>query len=54
MGSVLVWGIVSGVGQGKESSEAWLGESSSSKAVGAEYGVFAAWRYKLSGVWISI
>ena len=50
----MVWGIGSGVGQGKESAEAWLGEPSSSKAVGAEYGVFAAWRYKLSGVWMSI
>ena len=50
----MVWGIGSGVGQGKESAEAWLGESSSSKVVGAEYGVFAAWRCKLSGVWMSI
>ena len=50
----MVWVIGSGVGQGKESAEAWLWVSSLSKVEGAEYGVFAAWRYRLSGVWMSI
>ena len=34
MGLVLVWGIGSGVGQGKESAEVWLLASSASKVVG--------------------
>ena len=46
----MVWGIGSGVGQGKESAELWLWVSSSSRVVGAEYGVCAAWRCRLSGV----
>ena len=36
MGSVLVWGIGSGVGQGKELAEVWLQVSSASRAVGVE------------------
>ena len=36
MGSVLVWGIGSGVGQGKELAEVWLQVPSVSRVVGAE------------------
>ena len=36
MGSVLVWGTGSGVGQGKELAEVWLQVSLASRVVGAE------------------
>ena len=36
LGLVLVWGISSGVEQGKESAEVWLWVSSASRVVGVE------------------